>query len=127
MVIQITAEKVSKKARAGAEQMENIQDTIDDILPTIITKLREEYLNTTDADTLKIIELGATEIVVGEFLKEYANDEEDSTDLSIGPVKIGDNKAAQSRGKRAAEWISDGWSRLKPYLKPSDYFYFGAG
>ena len=120
--------RVAKKLKLDPTEHEgNIDALIAEMLPLISLKIETEYLETADANIQSILNLGATEIVTGEYLKEMANSEEDSDSFTAGIVKVGENKAVQNRGKRANEWIESGWSKLKDYLKPTDYFYFGAG
>ena len=124
-MIEVRVERVRKKARLDESYDNDIQDTIDEMIPYIESKIDEEYLNTDDTSIQAIINLAATEIILGEFIKEQSNDEEDSVSLGVGPIKIGESSASKNRMNRAKDFINDGWDKLKPYLKDNDPFYFG--
>ncbi|MEY8415305.1 hypothetical protein AAK964_03320 [Tissierella praeacuta] len=124
-MIEIKAERVRKKARLDESYDIDIQDTIEEMIPFIESKIDEVYLNTDDISIQSIINLGATEIIVGEFIKEQSNDEEDSVSLGVGPIKIGENSSSKNRMSRAKDFLDSGWEKLKPYLKDEDPFYFG--
>lgn len=124
-MIIVQAQRVRKKARLDESLDMDIQETIDEIVPYIESKIDSTYLETEDFSIQSIINLGATEIITGEFLKEQANDEDDGVSLGVGPIKISDNSSAKSRSSRAKDFIESGWSKLKPYLKNTDSFYFG--
>ncbi|WP_353096313.1 hypothetical protein [Tissierella praeacuta] len=124
-MIEVKVERVRKKARLDENFDEDIQETIEEVIPFIESKIDEEYLNTDDTSIQSIINLGATEIIVGEFIKEQSNDEDDSVSLGVGPIKIGENSSSKNRMNRAKDFINDGWEKLKPYLKDDDPFYFG--
>jgi hypothetical protein len=125
IVIIVSTERVRKKARLDESYDQDIQATIDEMVAFIESKVDVKYLNTEDTCIQTIINLGATEIITGEFIKEQANDEEDSVSLGVGPLKFGENSAAKSRSSRAKDYIESGWDKLKPYLREVDPFYFG--
>lgn len=126
MGLDVKVERVRKKARLDESFDLDILTTIEEQIPYIESKIKEEYLNTTDIYIQSIINLGATEIIVGEFVKEQSNDEDDGVSLGVGPIKIGENSSSKSRSTRAKDFIDSGWIKLQPYLKknPSP-FYFG--
>lgn len=124
-MIEVKVERVRKKARLDESYDEDIQETIEEMIPFIESRIDLKYLNSDDKSIKAIINLGATEIIVGEFIKEQSNDEEDSISLGVGPIKIGESSASKNRMNRAKDFISDGWEKLKPYLKEEDPFYFG--
>ena len=125
-MIEVKVERVRRKARLDESYDEDIQETIDEMIPYIESKIDEEYLNTEDVSIQSIINLGATEIIIGEFIKEESNDEDDSVSLGVGPIKIGENSSSKNRMSRAKDFIRDGWEKLEPYLiAEEDSFYFG--
>lgn len=124
-MIEVKVERVRKKARLDETYEVDIQETILEMIPFIESKIDEAYLNTDDTSIQAIINLAATEIVVGEFIKEQSNDEEDSVSLGVGPIKIGENSSSKNRMSRAKDFVNSGWEKLKPYLKDNDPFYFG--
>ncbi|CAK7080524.1 hypothetical protein [Tissierella sp.] len=124
-MITVKVERVRKKARLDESFEEDIQETIEEMIPFIESKIDEVYLNTDDTSIQSIINLGATEVIIGEFIKEQSNDEDDSVSLGVGPIKIGENSSSKNRMNRAKDFINDGWEKLKPYLKDEDPFYFG--
>lgn len=124
-MIEVKVERVRKKARLDETYDEDIQETILEMIPFIESKIDEIYLNTDDTSIQSIINLAATEIIVGEFIKEQSNDEEDSVSLGVGPIKIGENSSSKNRMSRAKDFVNSGWEKLKPYLKDNDPFYFG--
>lgn len=124
-IITVKVERVRKKARLDESYDIDIQETIDEMIPFIESKIDETYLNSDDSSIQAIINLAATEIIVGEFIKEQANDEEDSVSLGVGPIKIGENSSSKNRMNRAKDFVNDGWEKLRPYLKDQDPFYFG--
>lgn len=124
-MIEVKVERVRKKARLDETYDEDIQETILEMIPFIESKIDETYLNTDDISIQAIINLAATEIIVGEFIKEQSNDEEDSVSLGVGPIKIGENSSSKNRMSRAKDFVNSGWEKLKPYLKDNDPFYFG--
>ncbi|WP_352404528.1 hypothetical protein [Sporanaerobacter acetigenes] len=125
-MIEVKVERVRKKARLDETYDIDIQETILEMVPFIESKIDETYLNTDDTSIQSIINLGATEIIVGEFIKEQSNDEEDSVSLGVGPIKIGENSSSKNRMSRAKDFVNSGWEKLKLYLKDNDDpFYFG--
>lgn len=125
-MIEVKVERVRKKARLDETYDEDIQETILEMIPFIESRIDETYLNSDDTTIQAIINLAATEIIVGEFIKEQSNDEEDSVSLGVGPIKIGENSSSKNRMSRAKDFVNDGWEKLKPYLKDNDDpFYFG--
>lgn len=125
-MIEIRVERVRKKARLDESYDEDIQETIDEMIPFIKSKIDEVYINTEDISIQSIINLGATEIIIGEFIKEQSNDEDDSVSLGVGPIKIGENSSSKNRMDRAKDFIQDGWEKLQPYLiQDEEPFYFG--
>lgn len=124
-MIVVKVERVRKKARLDESFDIDIQETIEEMIPFIESKIDEAYLNTDDTSIQSIINLGSTEIIIGEFIKEQSNDEDDSVSLGVGPIKIGENSSSKNRMSRAKDFINDGWEKLKPYLKDEDPFYFG--
>lgn len=125
-MITVSAARVRKKARLDATYDIDIQETIDEMVPYIESKVSDSYLNAEDTNTQAIINLGATEIITGEFIKEQANDEDDGVSLGVGPIKISDNSSVKSRSSRAKDYIDSGWKKLKPYLRTTDAFYFSS-
>lgn len=125
-MITVRVERVRKKARLDKTYDLDIQETIDEMIPYIESKIDEVYLNTEDTSIQSIINLAATEIIIGEFIKEQSNDEDDSVSLGVGPIKIGENSSSKNRMSRAKDFVNDGWEKLKPYLiQDEDPFYFG--
>jgi len=126
-VIVVNAERIRNKAKLDEEYSQDIQDTIMEQIPFIESKIKEEYLNTTDENIKAIINLGAQEIILGEILKEYANEEDDGVSLGVGPIKLGENSSSKTRTQRAKDYISSGWEKLNPYVKKKgNAFYFGS-
>lgn len=124
-MIEVNVERVRKKARLDESYDEDIQETIEEMIPFIESKIDNEYLDSDNKAIQAIINLGATEIIVGEFIKEQSNDEDDSISLGVGPIKIGENSSSKNRMSRAKDFLDSGWEKLKPYLKDEDPFYFG--
>lgn len=124
-MITVRLERVRKKARLDEIYDVDIRETIREMIPFIESKIDEVYLNTDDANIQAIINLAATEIIIGEFIKEQSNDEDDSVSLGVGPIKIGENSSSKNRMSRAKDFLDSGWEKLKPYLKDEDPFYFG--
>ena len=124
-MIEVKVERVRKKVRLDESYDEGIQETIEEMIPFIESKIDNEYLDSDDKSIKAIINLGATEIIVGEFIKEQSNDEDDSISLGVGPIKIGENSSSKNRMSRAKDFLDSGWEKLKPYLKDEDPFYFG--
>lgn len=124
-MITVRLERVRKKARLDEIYDVDIRETIREMIPFIESKIDEVYLNTDDANIQAIINLGATEIIIGAFIKEQSNDEDDSVSLGVGPIKIGENSSSKNRMSRAKDFLDSGWEKLKPYLKDEDPFYFG--
>lgn len=124
-MITVKVERVRKKARLDESYDIEIQETIEETIPFIESKMDEAYLNTNDTSIQSIINLGATEIIVGEFIKEQSNDEDDSVSLGVGPMRFGENSSSKNRMSRAKDFLDSGWKKLKPYLKDEDPFYFG--
>ncbi|QZY56704.1 hypothetical protein [Crassaminicella profunda] len=124
-MIIVQAERVRKKARLDESFDSDIQETILEMTPYIESKIDNEYLDTEDITIQSIINLGATEIITGEFLKEQANDEDDGVSLGVGPIKISENVSSKSRSSRAKDFINSGWMKLEPYLKDTEVFSFG--
>ena len=124
-MIEVKVERVRKKARLDESYDEDIQETIDEMIPFIESKIDNQHLDSDDKSIQTIINLGAAEVIVGEFIKEQSNDEDDSISLGVGPIKIGENSSSKNRMSRAKDFLDSGWEKLKPYLKDEDPFYFG--
>lgn len=129
MGLEVSVERVRKKARLDESYNVDIQETIDEMLPFITSMISSECLE--DPGKKPILNLAATNIIVGEFLREQSNDEMDSDgDLGVGPIKLGGSKSSSSdaRLKRANEYISSGWDIIGDCLiknSNDDAFYFG--
>lgn len=128
MVLKVKVDRVRKKARLDESYDEDIKETIDEMLPYIESRICPECL--VDDSKLPILNLAATNIIVGEFLREQSNDEMDSDgDLGVGPIKLGGSKSSssESRLKRANEYIDSGWHMLEDCLidNTGNPFFFG--
>lgn len=125
-MIVVNSQRIRNKAKLDEEYAQDIEDTITEQIPFIQSKIKEEYLNTSDETIKTIINLGAQEIILGEILKDYANDEDDSTSIGISIIKINENSSVKTRSQRAKDYIKSGWEKLNPYLKTESSFYFGS-
>lgn len=122
-MITVSAVRVRKKARLDETYDADIQETIDEMVPYIESKIEQEYLDTEDTNIQAIINLGATEIIVGEFLGELIGEEEE-VDLTLGPIKVSEKNKSKEKTITSNDWINKGWKRLKLYLKEESPFYF---
>lgn len=129
MVLEVKVERVRKKARLDESYDIDIQETIDEMIPFIESRICPVCLE--DESKLPILNLAATNIIVGEFLREQSNDEMDSDgDLGVGPIRLGGSKSSssESRLKRANDYIASGWDMIGDCLIDNigDPFFFGS-
>ena len=128
MAIEIDSQRIRTKAKLDDDISDtDILATIDEVVPYIESRIKSEYITSLDETVQSVLRLGAMDIVIGEMLKEYANDEEMGSALEVGPIKIGDNSTSKKRSIRAQKYIDSGWKKLKPYLKSKGKgFYFSS-
>ncbi|QEK12723.1 hypothetical protein FQB35_10485 [Crassaminicella thermophila] len=121
-MLDIKVDRVRKKAGLDEANDEDIQITIIEMVPYLESKIKEECLQ--DASILPILNLGATEIIAGQFLRESAGESEE-VDLTIGPVKVSEKDQSKRKLLLSKELESKGWEKLQPYIKKNNNFYFG--
>lgn len=125
-MLDIKVDRVRKKAGLDETHDEDIQTTITEMIPYLKSKIKEEYLQ--DVSILPILNLGATEIIAGQFKSEIA-EESKEIDLTMGPVKVSEKVSEKDQSKSklllSKDLESKGWEKLKPYLRKNNTFYFG--
>lgn len=116
--------QIRQKARIDhSDYDQDIYDLIQE-MDLVVQGQLQEGLDTTNQILKATLELGFKEVVAGTFLQSLAA-EDSGGSFTAGIVKIDEGKGIQERAKRGSELEDKGWQRLKPYLKPSDFFGFG--
>lgn len=115
MSIAIDYQRVKAKCGiTGTDYDSTINSLISEFVPVIEYALQPEILADPDDDLEATLNLGATEIVCGEYLAQLmrepgAMDEVQLGDVHIKPIRLEDSKAL--------DLAAAGNLRLKPFLK----------
>lgn len=121
MALSVTKETVKRKCRISAADFDaEIQATIDEQLPAIEFAIEPSFVaDVGNAGLQATLNLGAAEIVSGEFLAQVfrepgASEELDFYDIRFGyrNLQFADATVIDPFGLKA-----QGWLRLSPYLK----------
>jgi hypothetical protein len=115
MALSVSRDTIKRKCRIlGSDFDDEIDATIDEQLPVIEYAILPNHI--ADSELEETLNLGAAEVIAGEFLaqllREYgATERLDFGDFSIGPRTASD--PADPFGLKR-----QGWERLSPFLKP---------
>jgi hypothetical protein len=96
-----------------------IEDLIDEQLPVIeYAVLAEHIANTGDTGLQATLNLGAAEIIAGEFLAQTFREPGVAEEIQVGELTIGNRLSPRATIIDPYMLKEQGWKRLSPYLKP---------
>ncbi|MCW5945916.1 MAG: hypothetical protein KIT74_02660 [Fimbriimonadales bacterium] len=116
MALNVSRDTIKRKCRiAGSDFDDEIDETIDEQLPVI------EYaivpVHVADSELESTLNLGAAEIIAGEFLAQLCREPGATERLEFGDFAIGPRTASDPADPFGLK--RQGWERLSPFLKPN--------
>lgn len=134
MAITVTRSRVKEKCGiSGTDYDSTIDNLIDEQVPVIEYAIRDEVLADSSAGLQATLELGATEIVCGEFMGQRLREPGAADEVCVGEVSLKPFRGVPHQfadahrlplGFAPGGDASDpfcmralGWRRLRPYLK----------
>jgi hypothetical protein len=120
MALNVTVAAVRAKCRILDTEFDTeIEDLIDEQLPVIeYAMLTEHVANTGDTGLQATLNLGATEIIAGEFLAQSFREPGVAELIQVGELEIGNRLPPRAPIIDPFLLKDQGWRRLSPYLKP---------
>lgn len=121
MALSVTRATVKAKCRITTTDFDSeIDDLIAEQLAPIEFAVLEEHIASADVNLLKMLNLGAAEIIAGEFLAQSFREPGASEELVLGEVRFGPRPGPAFRSDIADPFglKAQGWTRLSPFLKP---------
>jgi hypothetical protein len=120
MALSVSVAAVRAKCRILDTEFDTeIQDLIDEQLPVIeYAVLAEHIANTGDTGLQATLNLGATEIIAGEFLAQTFREPGVAEEIQVGELTIGNRLPPRALVIDPYMLKEQGWKRLSPYLKP---------
>jgi hypothetical protein len=121
MALSVTLSVVKAKCRISVTDFDTeITNLIGEQLPPIeFSILAEHVADTGNVDLQKTLNLGAAEIIAGEFLAQSFREPGAAEELVIGDVTFGSRLARAATISDPFGLKAQGWARLAPYLKPT--------
>jgi hypothetical protein len=122
MSLNVSRDAVKRKCRIEGSDYDGMIDAlIAEQVPVIEHALQPEYLGDTENTGLQAtLNLGATEIVAGEFLAELFREPGAYEEVEFGDFRVGSRLVFHSGGVSDPFLLKQqGWARLLPYLKPT--------
>lgn len=122
MALEVTTETVKAKCRITTANFDDeIDALIEEQLPAIEFAIAETHLNDVANDGLQAtLNLGAAEIIAGEFLAQSFREPGACEEIVFGEVRFGVRPGAHFKSSIADPYglKSQGWQRLSPFMKP---------
>lgn len=123
MALNVTRATIKRKCRISVTDFDTeIDDTISEQLPVIEFAVMPQHIADTGNSGLQAtLNLGAAEIIAGEFLAQAFREPGSSEELRFADVSFGPRPPSHMRSSVADPFgLKDqGWARLAPYLKPA--------
>ncbi|MDQ2985706.1 MAG: hypothetical protein M3R13_03155 [Armatimonadota bacterium] len=120
MALSVSVATVRAKCRIFDSEFDTeIDALIDEQLPVIeFAILAEHIANTGDTGLQATLNLGAAEVIAGEFLAQSFREPGVAELIQIGELEIGDRLPPRAPIIDPYLLKEQGWQRLAPYLKP---------
>lgn len=120
MALTITVAAVRAKCRIVDTEFDTeIDALIDEQLPVIEYSILAEHIaNTGDTGLQATLNLGATEIIAGEFLAQTFREPGVAEEIQVGELTIGNRLPPRALVIDPYMLKEQGLERLSPYLKP---------
>lgn len=120
MALVVTVATVRAKCRIPDTSLDaEIDALIDEQLPVIEYSILAEHIaNTGDTGLQATLNLGAAEVIAGEFLAQTFREPGVAEVIEIGELKIGDRLPPRAPINDPHLLKDQGWKRLAPYVKP---------
>lgn len=116
MALNVSRDTIKRKCRiAGSDFDDEIDETIDEQLPVIEYAILPVHI--ADSELGSTLNLGAAEIIAGEFLAQLWREPGATEKLEIGDFAIGPRTASDPADPFGLK--TQGWERLSPFLKPN--------
>lgn len=116
MAIEVTLEAVKAKCRILDDEYDDeILALIEEQVPAIEFAILPEHLSS--LFVASTLDLGATEIVAGEFLAQSFREPGVAEEIQVGELRIGDRLPPGAKIDDPYMLKEQGWKRLSPYLK----------
>ena len=111
MAVTVAAADVKRKAMVtGNDYDGRIAALIAETVPALSAEIDEMWLASTNPNIIAALNLGALEIVTGEFLEELSREAGAAEEFSLPGFTLGASKA------KGDKLMARGRERLKPYL-----------
>ena len=111
MAVTVTAADVKRKAMiTGSDYDSRVSALIAESVPAISAAIDEMWLESTNPNIMAALNLGALEIITGEFLEELSREAGATEEFSLPGFTLG---ASKEKGDKL---MARGRERLKPYL-----------
>lgn len=120
MALTVTVATVRAKCRILDPEFDTeIGDLIDEQLPVIEYSILAEHIaNTGDTGLQATLNLGATEVIAGEFLAQTFREPGVAEEIQVGELTIGNRLPPRALIVDPYMLKEQGWRRLSPYIKP---------
>jgi len=115
-MLTVTRAAVKRKLRLTTNEYDSeIDALIDEMVPALRYAIDPEYLNTSDADLLATLNLGALEVVAGEMSATLYRELGAWTGFRLGWLQVDPPALRNPRDPTGLK--AQGYARLKPFLK----------
>jgi hypothetical protein len=120
MALTVTVATVRAKCRILDTEFDSeIEDLIEEQLPVIEFSVLAEHIGDTGNSGLQAtLNLGAAEIIAGEFLAQTFREPGVAELIQVGELEIGDRLPPRAPIIDPYLLKEQGWRRIAPYLKP---------
>ncbi|GIV06163.1 MAG: hypothetical protein KatS3mg016_1738 [Fimbriimonadales bacterium] len=115
-MLTVTRAAVKRKLRLTTNEYDSeIDALIDEMVPALRYAIDPEYLNTSDADLLATLNLGALEVVAGEMSATLYRELGAWMGFRLGWLQVDPPALRNPRDPTGLK--AQGYARLKPFLK----------
>lgn len=120
MALSVSVATVKAKCRISVSTFDTeISNLIDEQLPVIEFAVLDEHIaDTGNTNLQKTLNLGAAEVIAGEFIAQAMREPGGTETLILGELTIGSRVRPGAIVSDAYGLKAQGWLRLSPYLKP---------
>ncbi len=116
MALSVSRATIKRKCRiTGTDFDDEIDDTIDEQLPVIEFAILQVHV--ADSQLENTLNLGAAEVIAGEFLAQLWREPGATEKLEFGDFAVGPRVAEDPADPYGLK--KQGWARLSPFLKPT--------
>lgn len=126
-MLEVTTEDVKRKARiATAEFDSEIDALIDEMVPVIEYAIDPLHLNSEEPGMPKTLNLGALEVITGEFIASLWREEGALVGFRLGWLQVSPPDERGLDINDPSGLTAQGWDRLSPYLKTASRLQYKA-